>query len=287
MKQNNSAQDIGLIKSISIRIVKYSSILLLLLLSLILSVVISILSDFPSSAEMKGCIKTKMYQISLCPDSPNYVLLNQISSYVQKSVILSEDAAFYSHHGFDLDEIEKSIKKNIKTKKYSRGGSTISQQLSKNMFLTEEKSLLRKLKEAIITIRLERVLAKKEILEKYLNIVHLGKDIYGVRAASQYYFKKSPSELNIAESAFIAFLLPSPEKYSKSFQKAELTPFADSRLNQIIDSLYQYDKISQEEYMQGKAEIRNLFKGSAPLAPEAPAVVMPSDSEENAETEND
>jgi monofunctional biosynthetic peptidoglycan transglycosylase len=246
---------------------------------------ISVISDFPSQKQIKGCLTTKMYHIHLCPGTEGYTHLNQISPFVQKAVVLSEDSAFFAHHGFDLDEIEKSIKKNIKTGKYARGGSTISQQLSKNMFLTEEKSLLRKLKEAIITIRLEKTLSKKEILERYLNIVHLGKDIFGIKKAAQFYFKKSPAELNLSESVFLVFLLPSPEKYSKSFYKAQLTPFAESRLNQIVESLYMYERITTEEYLAGKEGIKYLFKNSIPAPIENQTVPEELDSEETAEDE--
>jgi monofunctional glycosyltransferase len=125
--------------------------------TMVFSLAILVMKQFPSDREIRGCVTTTMNKVYLCPKSPEYVRLNQISDFLKKSVVLSEDSAFWSHQGFDLGEIEKSMKANVSTGKYIRGGSTISQQLAKNMFLSKEKTLLRKIKEAIITIALNRI----------------------------------------------------------------------------------------------------------------------------------
>ncbi|MFN7455012.1 MAG: monofunctional biosynthetic peptidoglycan transglycosylase [Pseudobdellovibrionaceae bacterium] len=243
---------------------------LLLFLALFMSaVVIWALSQFPTSKEIRGCLTTKMFNVDLCPGGPGYVKLSQISDNLEKAVLISEDSAFYQHNGFDLQELENSIKKNLAEKRFARGGSTISQQLAKNMFLNREKTLTRKVKEAIITLQLERELSKKEILERYLNVVQLGKDIFGVKKAASFYFKKHPSELTVLESAFLAFLLPSPEVYSKSFYKKSLTPFARKRLAQIIDRLYSYNRISDEQYLSAKVELEYFLTGTQPPPLEA------------------
>jgi len=222
------------------------------------------LSQFPTSQEIRGCLTTKMFQVDLCPGGPGYVRLNQISDNLEKAVLISEDSAFYQHNGFDLQELENSIKKNLAEKRFARGGSTITQQLAKNMFLSREKTLTRKVREAIITLQLERKLSKKEILERYLNVVQFGRDIFGVKKAASFYFKKHPSELTVLESAFLAFLLPSPEVYSKSFYKKTLTPFARKRLAQIIDRLYAYNRISDEQYLDAKGELEYFLTGTQP-----------------------
>lgn len=224
------------------------------------------LSKIPSDKMIKGCLTTEMYKVNLCPGSNTYVSLGRISPYVQKAIVMSEDGSFWQHEGFDLQEMQNSLKKNLETGRFARGGSTITQQLAKNMFLTKEKTLLRKMVEAVITIRLEKVLSKREILERYLNVVQFGKEIFGIKQAAQFYFKKDPKDLTITESAFFAFLLPGPEVYSKSYYKKRLTPFAHQRMNEILDRLYKYKHISEEEYLGAKGQMEYFLTGQEPPA---------------------
>ncbi len=205
---------------------------------------------------------TKMNRIEVCPQSKNYIRLQDISTYLQKTVVLTEDASFWTHQGFDLDELKKSLEENIKVGSYKRGGSTITQQLAKNLFLTREKTLLRKLKEAIITSRIENVLSKKEILEKYLNVVQWGKSIYGIKSAAEFYFKKPASDLTVVESAFLAFLLPSPERYAAGFPRKELTDFSRKRISEIVDNMYRYKRLTDDEYLQAKGELKIFLMSS-------------------------
>lgn len=213
----------------------------------------------PSEKEIKGCLVTTMYQVNLCPGSKDYVPLKAVSSYMQKTVVLTEDSAFFQHDGFDWKSIEENAKKNLEKGHYAKGGSTISQQLAKNMFLYKDKTLFRKGLEALITRKIEKTLTKKEILERYLNVVEFGKDIYGVKQAANFYFKKTPAQLDVVESAFLAMILPSPIKYSQSYFRKELTPFAQKRLRRIVNDLYQYSRITQEEYAVAIAEVDKFF----------------------------
>jgi monofunctional biosynthetic peptidoglycan transglycosylase len=174
-------------------------------------------------------------------------------------VIISEDAGFYGHHGFDYDEIRNSFKENIAKGAFARGGSTISQQLSKNLFLSKDKSIIRKLKEFIITQRIEQTYKKNVILEKYLNVIELGPHVYGVKDGAQYYFQKTPAAVTPLEGAFLAFLLPNPEKYGVSFKKKELTPFARARLKDILYKMNYYKKITNDEYQQSLDQLASLF----------------------------
>jgi monofunctional glycosyltransferase len=148
------------------------------------------------------------------------------------------------------------------------------------MFLSKEKTMLRKIKEAIITIRIEKNLSKTEILERYLNVVQFGKNIFGIKSASQFYFKKLPSQLTLSESAFLTFLLPSPENYSRSYFMKDLTPFALGRLNHIIESLYQYQRITQDEYSRGIYELSYFFKNEPNLEPLPADMLLPEEDEE-------
>jgi len=213
----------------------------------------------PTSKEIKGCLVTSMYGVNLCSKSADYTPLKQISSYLQKTVVLTEDSNFFNHLGFEWDVIEQHLREGWETGVYKRGGSTITQQLAKNMFLNKDRTFLRKGLEAIITARIEKTLNKKEILEKYLNVVEFGKEIYGVKKAAAYYFKKSPAELDVVESAFLAMVLPNPVKYSRSYFKKELTPFARRRLNRIVGDMFQYNRITEVEHAAAMAKLQNLF----------------------------
>jgi len=149
-----------------------------------------------------------------------WVPLSSVSPYLIKAVLIGEDDKFWSHEGFDYEAIRKAIDKDIKAGKFKFGGSTISQQLVKNLYLSPSKSPLRKLREAMITWRMEKVLSKRRILELYLNIAEWGEGIFGIEAAAKHYYGKSASELDPVESARLVAVLPNPRRYN---------PLGDSR----------------------------------------------------------
>jgi monofunctional biosynthetic peptidoglycan transglycosylase len=140
----------------------------------------------------------------------NWVPFKQIPNMLKRTVRISEDANFYFHEGIDLDELEESIKKNWEKGEFARGASTITQQLAKNLFLSTEKSIWRKAKEFFITRELESTLSKNRIFHLYLNIIEYGKGIFGVDAASRYYFGKSVSRLNDEEIIRLTAVIPKP-----------------------------------------------------------------------------
>ncbi|RPH84210.1 MAG: monofunctional biosynthetic peptidoglycan transglycosylase, partial [Desulfobacteraceae bacterium] len=143
-----------------------------------------------------------------------WVPLSRISPYLIKAVIIAEDDKFYQHEGFDFEAIQKAMEKDLKEGKFKVGGSTISQQLAKNLFLSPSKNPIRKLKEAILTWRLERALPKKRIMELYLNVVEWGQGIFGIEMAARTYYGKTASALGPEESARLAAVLPNPRKYN-------------------------------------------------------------------------
>ena len=143
----------------------------------------------------------------------NWVPLSRISKHLGNAVIVSEDGMFYEHEGVDWYEVGESIEKNFEKGKAARGGSTISQQLSKNLYLSTSKDPIRKLKELIITLRMERMLSKRRILEIYLNAIEWGDGVFGAEAASKRYFGKSASQLTREEAAQMAAVIPSPRKH--------------------------------------------------------------------------
>jgi len=142
-----------------------------------------------------------------------WVPLSQISPYVIKAVIIAEDDKFWSHEGFDFDAMQKALEKDLKEKKFKVGGSTISQQLAKNLYLSPSKNPIRKIMEAVLTWRLERNLSKKRIIEIYLNVAEWGDGLFGVEAAAQHYYGKPASDLSAMESARLAAVLPNPRRY--------------------------------------------------------------------------
>ncbi len=154
--------------------------------------------------EFKGLKNKKIYQV--------WVPISQISPYMVKAVLIAEDDKFYSHEGFDFEAMQKAVEKDIKLGKMKYGGSTISQQLAKNLFLSPSKNPLRKAKEVILTWRLENNLSKRRILEIYLNVAEWGDGIFGVEAASRHYFGKSAADLTPMEAARLAVVLPNPLK---------------------------------------------------------------------------
>lgn len=142
----------------------------------------------------------------------DYISYDEMGTHVKKAVIASEDQAFFSHNGFDYKAIEKAMKHNEQGKKL-RGGSTISQQTAKNIFLWQGRSWIRKGIEAVYTFIIELVWGKDVILERYLNSIEMGRGVFGVEAASEYYFNKNAKNLTKSEAAWIAAILPNPKKY--------------------------------------------------------------------------
>ena len=195
--------------------------------------------------------KTEKASITIVKQRPvGWVDLGQVSKVAWSAIVMSEDDAFWTHDGFDWNQMREAFETNLQKHKFARGGSTITQQVAKNVFLSNEKTVIRKLKEAFLTMRLERHVGKKRILEIYLNVAELGPGVYGIGHASQYYFHKSASQLTAKEGAFLAILLPSPKRYSVSFRKKALTPFANEAVANLLGKLLAVHKISEAEYEQ-------------------------------------
>lgn len=170
--------------------------------------------------------------------------LSHIPAALQWGVIVAEDDTFYQHNGFNFSAMRDALWEDIKELKPVRGGSTITQQLAKNLYLSSEKSLERKLKEAIITCRLEKHLTKSRILELYLNVVEWSPGVRGVGAASWHYFHKSPAELDFFESVLLAAIIPSPKRYNpiRSPERAM------ERYRLVVSLMYRSKLITLNQY---------------------------------------
>ena len=154
-----------------------------------------------------------MRNITIGPSNPNFTPLSQMSSNFKNAVLTSEDPSFFSHKGFVQESIRRSFAVNFKEKKFVRGGSTISMQLVKNVFLSRKKTLARKAEEILIVWLIEnnRLISKQRMLEVYFNIIEMGENVYGIGEASRHYFGKTPAELTIGEGIFFANIVPRPK----------------------------------------------------------------------------
>src|SRR6185503_19064992 len=155
--------------------------------------------------------------IEVSPSSPDFIPLAEVPALFVRALLLGEDAGFYGHPGIDLREVPSAILTDWARGGAARGASTITQQLAKNLFLSREKRLGRKLQELTLTLLLEAALGKQRILEIYLNVIEWGPDLYGLRPAARRYFHKEPAELTPRQMAFLVALIPGPIKYQRSF----------------------------------------------------------------------
>jgi hypothetical protein len=159
--------------------------------------------------------------ITIGPDNPYFTPLTQMSAFLPQSVLQAEDPSFMQHRGFYLDAFRESIAKNYKEKRFARGGSTISMQLVKNVFLNRDKTISRKAEEALIVYLIENLglVSKERMLEVYLNVIEWGPNVYGIGEAAHFYFNKRPSELTLPESLFLASIIPRPKSFQYEFDK--------------------------------------------------------------------
>jgi monofunctional glycosyltransferase len=176
-----------------------------------------------------------------------WVPLAEIAPALQHAVIISEDASFYFHDGFDWEGIKDAAWHDLAEGKLQRGGSTLTQQLAKNLYLSSHKTLLRKANEALITYALERFLTKKRILELYLNVVEWGKGVYGAEAAARHHFGKHAADLSPEEAALLAAMLPSPRTYDP----LRVTRYLSVRQQQILRLL---DERQGKQSLTGKED---------------------------------
>lgn len=183
----------------------------------------------------------------------DYVNFGEMSFDARLAVIASEDQKFAIHSGFDWVSIDKAMKHNEKKPKKVRGASSISQQVAKNVFLWQGRSWIRKGLEVYFTKMIEWIWGKKRILEVYLNVIEMGKGVFGIEAAARHYYKKPASKLTRREAALIAAVLPNPKVYGQNPSSG----FMQARGNWIV---------RQMNNLQANAEIRQIIAGESPKA---------------------
>jgi membrane peptidoglycan carboxypeptidase len=187
------------------------------------------------------------------PGAPGWVPYGDISKFMEAAVLICEDGGFYRHRGLDFRAIERALKDDIRAGRFVRGASTISMQLAKNLYLGREKTLARKIQEAVLTILLEQELSKKELMELYLNVVEFGPGIYGVGPAAEHYFKVPARELSLGQALYLASILPDPTRQHFT-PDGNVTERWSEYLKKLMRIGKKVDRITDEELEAGLAE---------------------------------
>jgi len=189
-------------------------------------------------------------------ENREYVKYDDIPARVVEGLVAIEDTQFFEHHGINPDALSRAVIKNIKAGRYVEGASTLTQQLIKMLVLTREKTLIRKIKEALLAIRLETILTKEEILERYLNEVYFGHGYYGIRTAAKGYFNKDLYELSLKEISILVGLPRAPSFYDPT----KNLKISLARANQVITRLNTLGWINKEQYQRAIKEVPQIFK---------------------------
>jgi hypothetical protein len=187
------------------------------------------------------------------PGSSHWASLDEISPFMERAVLTTEDGGFWSHHGFDSGAIEGAIRRNLERGEFSRGASTVSMQLAKNLYLERDKYIARKVQEALLTMLLEQELRKAEILELYFNVIEYGPGVYGIRNAAKHYFGSTPSELSAAQCFFLASILPRP-KAQYFDEEGRLIPLRANLVRNLMKIAHERERLSAEELEKGLSE---------------------------------
>lgn len=206
--------------------------------------------------DINGKLITVVSQVNRVP-----VPLDQIAPEMQDAIVAIEDSRFYQHHGIDPEGLMRAVIKDLSSGKMVEGGSTITQQLAKNLYLGPQKTIDRKFKEIYYTFQLERRYTKKEILNMYLNQIYFGQGAYGIEAAARTYFNKPASQLDLAESAMLAGIPRMPGFYSptRNFDNAK------ARQNVVLGRMVELHMINQDQAQTAQSEYIQPVKRSAPL----------------------
>ncbi|PLX98045.1 MAG: transglycosylase [Desulfuromonas sp.] len=211
--------------------------------------------------------ETHPFQVG--PENPYWTSIEKVPVELKWAVIAAEDASFYLHKGVDFVAIREALIYDLKQKRLARGASTIPQQLAKNLFLSRDKSILRKLRELVLAVRMEKLLSKDRILELYLNVVELGPLVYGVGDGARYHFGRPVELLTPAQSAILAAILPGPRV---AFNPETRPERVRQRAARLLGLLGVRDVLNDEEIDVALTELEHLGRPPLELAPpEEPA----------------
>ena len=193
------------------------------------------------------------YTLPLGPLHPDFVPLPHMPRHLTAAFLTSEDSKFFRHRGFDMDMIRHALAQDLENRSFDRGASTITQQLAKNLFLSHRRTLARKLEEAVLTWRLQKLLTKDRVLELYLNVIELGPGIRGVKQAAQAYFGKEVSALTPLESAHLAALTPNPHVLARRFRDGQVDEGWQQRLYDLLGMMKRHGRLSAADLAAARA----------------------------------
>ncbi len=208
------------------------------------------------------------------PGSPRWTPLSAISPFFLHALLAAEDASFFRHAGFAPWAIDEAFRRNLAAGRFVLGASTLSMQLARNLFLSRDKTLARKLQEVVLTWWLERSLSKAELLALYVNVVEFGPDLYGIGPAAHHYFGREPAALSAAEGAFLASVLPAPLRYHRAFEQGAPSPAARRRIERLLRHMAERNRIDEAALQEGLAELNQGLRFRDPeehVAPPRPA----------------
>jgi hypothetical protein len=217
----------------------------------------------------------KLSEETTGPTTDNWTDLEHISPFMQAAVLTTEDGAFFHHHGFNHAAIRNALLADLKARKFVRGASTITMQLAKNLFLSRDKTLSRKLEELILTDYLEQAFTKDEMMELYLNIIEFGPNVYGVTAAADHYFGRKPEELNLAECMFLSSILPQPVHYHHLYERGELSEGWLKGIRARMVIAQRTSKITPAELAEGLTENVVFHMPGTPRPVPRPPIAAP------------
>jgi Transglycosylase len=241
-------------------------------------------TDFEHTVEVE---KDKYVKFVIGPSNPDFVALNDISPYIVKSLLTTEDGAFFQHRGFIVSEFRTALIKDLQAGYFKYGASSITMQFVKNVLLNREKTVARKLQELFLTWYVEQTLEKERILEIYLNAIEFGPGIYGIGQASYHYFGKPPRDINPVEAAFFSTLLPNPKKRHLQYCDNKLARWAEAKIQRILKLELDREKLTALEYQSAstlplqfayppdfdaklcRKETERIIKASRPTQPTA------------------
>ena len=215
-------------------------------------------------------------ELRVGPGNPSFIPLAELPHPLVRAVLRSEDAAFWAHRGFDFDSLRGIVLAPEDDK--LRGGSTLTQQLAKNLFLSREKTYARKVREAFFTLGLEASVPKERMLEVYLNIIEWGPDLYGIGEAARHYFDKDARELGLRESAFLATIIPNPVRYHVYCTRGALSENWRKQVDGLLGVLYEGGDITEAEYQEALSAplVFAGHHGSQPPSDEEPPAQAPA-----------
>jgi transglycosylase-like protein len=206
----------------------------------------------PGSGGAPG--ETDTLSVVVGPESPDFAPYDQISPYLVGSIMTTEDNGFFRHKGWVSSEFKSALRRNLEGGGFRLGASSITMQMVKNVLLTKDKTLSRKLQELFLVWYLEQILPKERILELYFNAIEFGPRIYGIGAAARHYFGKRPADLNPLEAAFFSSILPSPKRRYVQYCHGSLTPQWDRYVRRILAKVHERGRITDDEYAAWNAQ---------------------------------